>query len=90
MVKKGFINKRGKEIIPLVYDNISGNFLGGIAKVGINGKQGYINTKGEEIIPIQYDWVDDYFNDKTGTLTVERDGKRFEVNMRNECEVNCP
>lgn len=51
--KYGFINKKGKIIIPAIYDK-SFPFLNGLAYVELGGKVGYINKKGVEIIPIKY------------------------------------
>jgi len=52
--KYGFIDKRGKLIIPLEYDG-SRNFSEGIATVKKNGKWGYIDKAGEIVIPFEYD-----------------------------------
>jgi len=53
--KYGFIDKSGKEVISIIYDNIEKfNYLG-LAKVKLNKKKGLINTTGKEIIPIIYD-----------------------------------
>lgn len=63
--KYGFINKQGKEVIPLKYDfaqygvpftskdkNSNDETL---LAVELNGKWGYINKTGKEIIPLIYD-----------------------------------
>ena len=47
--KYGFINTKGKEVIPCKYD-YAGEFSEGLAKVGLDGKDGYINTKGKLVI----------------------------------------
>jgi len=54
--KWGFINKTGKEIIPLKYDDVD-SFYDGLAKVKLNSKYGYIDKTGKEIIPIKYDSI---------------------------------
>ena len=46
--KYGYINKEGKEVIPLKYDYIY-PFENGKAKVELNGEEFYINTKGERV-----------------------------------------
>ncbi|MEI9478590.1 MAG: WG repeat-containing protein [Deltaproteobacteria bacterium] len=46
--KTGFIDKSGKMVIPLMYDDVD-SFSGGIAKVTINEKKGYIDKKGAYI-----------------------------------------
>ena len=46
--KYGFIDKTGKEIIPLIYDS-AGDFSEGVANVKSNGKWITIDQTGEEI-----------------------------------------
>ncbi|MFR6236861.1 MAG: WG repeat-containing protein [Parabacteroides distasonis] len=59
MVKKngryGFIDKYGKEVIPLIYENIPYSFSDGLAKVKREGKWGYVNNQGEEVVACLYD-----------------------------------
>ena len=72
----GVINSKGKEVIPLKYDE-AGNFSDGLAKVRIGGKYGkyspildkieiedarygYINNLGIERIPILYSHANDF------------------------------
>jgi hypothetical protein len=50
--KWGYIDKKGKMVIPAVYDGAD-IFSEGLARVEVNGKWGYIDTKGN----IQY-WED--------------------------------
>lgn len=50
----GFIDKTGKEIIPLKYD-FAGNFSEGLAVVWKDGKTGFINEQGTIVIPLQFD-----------------------------------
>lgn len=52
--RNGYINKEGKEIIPLKYDS-GYSFKGGqdIAKLG--DKYGYIDKTGKVVIPLKYD-----------------------------------
>lgn len=65
--KYGFIDKEGREIIPLIYD-FAESFSGDLAKVGkldaVSNKMlfGFINQKGEEIIPLTYDDADSFSN----------------------------
>ncbi|MFZ2783848.1 MAG: WG repeat-containing protein [Sediminibacterium sp.] len=75
--KMGFVNKEGKEITLLKYDNVS-DFLNGFASVNIgarqdsaadisvSGKWGFINTAGIEITPLKYDNVTDFANGFAG------------------------
>ena len=48
--KWGFIDKTGKEVIPLIYDKVW-HFEKNRAWVKIGDKYGFINSKGEEITP---------------------------------------
>jgi len=56
--KYGFIDKTGKEIIPLIY-NDADSFSEGLARVRIGddktGKHGFIDNLGKIVIPIKYD-----------------------------------
>ena len=45
--KWGFVDKEGKEVIPLKYDNVS-YLYEGLASVELNGKKGYIDKNGIE------------------------------------------
>ena len=56
---EGLIDREGKEITPLKYDQIYG-FIDGFAQVKLNNKYGFINTDGEEIIPAVHDYVWDF------------------------------
>ena len=66
--KYGYINEKGKEIIPCRYDNaddFQGNGLAAVAKKtgqDAEGEElfqwGFINCEGEEVIPMQYDAID--------------------------------
>ena len=50
---RGFIDKTGKEVIPIKYD-AADNFSEGLARVQLNGKWGYIDKNGKEVLPIKY------------------------------------
>lgn len=57
--KYGYINKKGKVVIPAIYE-YAYPFVNGMAYVELNGKSGFINKKGKEIIPIIYNqlWLE--------------------------------
>ncbi len=63
--KFGFIDEKGKEVIPLIYEfnqrlEQLGHqyiFCSGLAPVSLKGKFGYINKAGKLIIPNIYDWA---------------------------------
>jgi hypothetical protein len=52
--KWGYIDKTGKEVIPLKYDNVF-PFSEGLARVELNGRWGYIDRTGKKITPLKYD-----------------------------------
>ena len=52
--KFGFIDKTGKEVIPIKYDGAY-IFSEGLASVELNGKWGFIDKTGKEVTPIKYD-----------------------------------
>lgn len=51
--KFGFINEKGEEVIPLIYDDAD-DFENGFCRVRLGTKFGIINTKGEEVVPVKY------------------------------------
>lgn len=78
--KTGFINKEGKEIIPLSYD--SGlRFSEGLTPIKRNGKWGYVNRDNAEVIANSYDFAAPFFDglaavkkgDKWGYINTEGD-----------------
>ena len=53
----GFINKKGEEVIPCIYDSVD-YFSEGLAKVSDSTHHyGFINKKGEVIVPCDYNWA---------------------------------
>ena len=54
--KWGFIDRTGKEICPVIYDEVW-DFWWKFTPVRIGDKEGFINRKGEEICPVKYDKV---------------------------------
>ena len=66
--KWGFVNKTGKEVTPLKYDDVAnsssssdflkeGSFSEGLAAVQLNKKWGFVNKTGKEVTPLKYDFV---------------------------------
>jgi hypothetical protein len=70
--KWGFIDVRGNEIIPLIYDYVS-NFNEGIAVVSKDGRYGAINNQGNVVVPIIYEDISSSASE--GVLCVCADGK---------------
>ncbi len=73
--KHGFVNRFGKEVIPLVYD-YANDFSEGLAYVKKNGKYGFINKSGDVVIPLIYD---DATSFKNGKVEVKKDGEQFYI-----------
>jgi hypothetical protein len=70
-LKWGFIDKTGKEVIPLKYDSAKW-FSEGLAKVELGGKRGFIDKTGKEVIPLKY-YVAMWFSE--GLAKAELGGK---------------
>lgn len=73
--KYGFIDKTGKEVVPLKYEAAS-DLHEGLARVKLNGKCGFIDKTGKVVIPMKYD---DAGNFEDGKVRVEKDGFRFYI-----------
>ncbi|HEV2299388.1 MAG TPA: WG repeat-containing protein [Candidatus Acidoferrales bacterium] len=52
--KAGYLDLRGKVVIPLIYDSVNG-FSSGLAAVEKNDKWGYIDKDGKVVIPFEFD-----------------------------------
>ncbi len=72
----GFIDERGKEVIPLIYDDTEG-FEDELAPVLYKNKIGFIDKSGKEIIPCIYDpsWKYSYHRFSEGAVKLELNGK---------------
>ncbi|MCR5685659.1 MAG: WG repeat-containing protein [Lachnospiraceae bacterium] len=81
--KIGYINKKGKLVIPCSYNGGSG-FADGLASVCLDGKYGYINKKGETVIPFEYD---NAYGAADGLASVVKDGKCGLVDYNNNIVV---
>ena len=78
--KFGFIDKTGKEVIPIKYDYAQ-DFSEGLAKVKLNNKWGFIDKTGKEVIPIKYDDAESFSKSLAG---VKLEGKWFYINPKGE------
>ena len=67
--KYGYIDKTGKEVIPLQYDDWGGNFSEGLAVAAKNKRYGYIDKSGKEVIPFQYSQRPGNFNEGIAVVT---------------------
>ena len=84
--KYGFIDKTGKEVIPIKYD-YAYSFSEGLALVKLNNKYGFIDKTGKEVIPIKYDNA--YSFSKISLALVKLEGKWFYINQKGECVKGC-
>ncbi|MDR1706316.1 MAG: WG repeat-containing protein, partial [Clostridiales bacterium] len=69
--KWGFIDKTGKVVVPLEYDQVY-SFSEGLAPVIKDGKYGFIDKTGKVVVPLEYD---DVYNISEGLATVMKDDK---------------
>ena len=83
--KLGFIDKTGKEVIPIKYDDAS-SFSEGLASVSLNYKYGFIDKTGKEVIPIKYDYAEGF---SEGLAQVKLNNKWFYINQKGECVKDC-
>lgn len=72
----GYINSKGKIIVPAQYYSAS-DFSEGLAAVRLKGTYGYINLKGQLIIPFIYDKAEPFVH---GIAKVYLDGKPYFIN----------
>ncbi len=54
--KWGFIDNKGNEIVPCIYNRVE-DFQEGLAGVNLNGKWGFIDKQGNKVIHCKYDKV---------------------------------
>lgn len=76
--KYGYIDKAGKEVIPLMYE-YAWDFIEGLAAVRIDGKCGYINKIGKIVIPPKYDFASEF---REGLALVYLNGKYGYIDKR--------
>lgn len=76
--KYGFLNNRGVEIVPALYDFVFA-FKHGFCEVKLNEKRGLIDKIGRLVIPVEYDGVK-HFN--LGLAAVKKDWKWGFVNKQ--------
>ncbi len=83
--KWGLINKAGKIVVPIMYDEIDYQYsnYNGLRKVKLGNKYGLINVKGELVIPLEYE----YISVSEGLIDVRKNSKEGFVNFKNEVVV---
>jgi hypothetical protein len=70
-LNRGYINDRGTEITPCIYEEAN-EFVEGRALVKLNGKWGYVDKTGNEIIPCKYEAAREFVE---GRALVKLNGK---------------
>ncbi|CAL2105653.1 hypothetical protein T190115A13A_170076 [Tenacibaculum sp. 190524A02b] len=76
--KYGFIDKKGKEVIPLKY-NYALPFHNGLSAVTLNRKTGYINKKNEIIVPLV---LERGYSFHKGGAIIKKNGKHGFINTK--------
>ncbi len=79
--KLGFIDLKGKIIIPPQYDE-AGPFSEGLAMVSLAGKAGYIDQKGNQVIPLQFAFTGKPFVNGLAPVLLEVDDDNPERGWR--------
>ncbi|MFT7898754.1 WG repeat-containing protein [Tenacibaculum ascidiaceicola] len=83
--KYGFIDKKGKEVIPLIYEKVSFNINNDLIAAMKKDKWGYINRKNKEVIPFVYDEAHAFL----GGLALVRKGNLYgSINKRNKVKID--
>lgn len=72
----GFINKKGKTIIPSIYEEAE-DFHYGLAAAKKNGHYGYIDTMGRIVVDFIYDEAENFYE---GLAAVAKEGKYGYIN----------
>lgn len=74
--KYGFINNKGQEIIPIIYDATGQTFSEGLTYIKSDSKYGMINNSDEIIIPIEYKSIN---NSSENLIVVQNSQKQYGV-----------
>src|SRR5690606_22657241 len=95
--KYGFVNNKGKMVIPMIYDRAE-VFSEGLAPVHKDGKWGFINEKGEVVINFQFEgivkpfengyaqYLTNYYGSDYETTYINKDGTFAGTFVRGELE----
>jgi hypothetical protein len=80
----GLINRKGKIVVPIIYDGLDVGLENGYCKVGKDNKWGMVNAEGREIVTPQYKYIDEPVE---GLLRVGKDDKYGIINMKGEIVI---
>ncbi len=70
--KCGYIDRTGKIIIPLQFEDNCYDFSEGLASVGLNGKRGFIDETGRVVIEPQFDlWSGAGFSEGLAAISID-------------------
>ena len=83
--KYGFIDKKGREIIPCKYDDAD-DFDGGIAIIKTGGKVGGIDVVGNIVIPAIFDAI--HWNGKDNLHPAKKDEKWGYINQQGKIAIS--
>ena len=83
--KYGYINSKGEEIIPFVYDAV-GRISDGRVAVCLNGKWGFVTLDNKVVIPFEYDEVGKF---GCGLANIKKGDKWGYINEQNELIIAC-
>lgn len=81
----GYIDKKGTEVIPCIYDS-SKKFTEGLAAVSINERWGYVNTLGQIVIPLKFGSAEPF---KWGFACVQRNNKWGVIDKQGDLQIPC-
>lgn len=80
--KWGFIDKTGKEAVPLIYDRVNEFTKQGTATVTLNNKEGVIDKTGKIMVPAIYDRVYGFNSDGTTMVSLNNKAGRVDKTGR--------
>lgn len=85
--KYGFIDITGKEVIPLIYDDLSVEFSDGLVGARLNDKWGFLNKQGEVVLPFIYDYTHNYKSFREGLSCVAKNGRYGFIDKQGKEEI---
>ena len=75
--KVGVIDKYGKEVIPVAYDDVA-DFSEGLSLVKLDDYFGFVDKAGKEVIPLDYFWAGSFTEGLAPVGTWHRSSTEFE------------
>ncbi len=81
----GYIDKKGIEVIPCIYDS-SREFTEGLAAVSFNDRWGYINVLGQIVIAIEFESAEPF---KWGLACVRKKNKWGIIDKEGDLKISC-